>query len=311
MISARRFLGIALGVPAAFLGSAAALNLAVDPFGRDDVLGLEMATREVAWPYNGILWRLNHVKPGATRFVFGDSRGMALQEPFFAEAGDDTWQNHSYSGGDIQEILSSIHHVLDTRQVDRVVIALPFRTFVDATTNRFPEAMSLNDNPLLYYTNPLVARASLAHLYHAATGELVRSEQLASKEQAWRFWLDLMRKKAAVWSPARRLKGQLADLFARLDRQGIAYTIFLPPEHADVVTIYQTALGPHYRDYLAFFRDGYGPHLLDCSTVPFQADRGSFRDPLHFTPDVARHIVRQILGGGPGPCAMPPAPAIT
>lgn len=277
----------------------AALNVVVDPFFQLTEWKTSFAEKAVSRPFNEILLKAGAYRDsGATRIVTGDSRAFPFTAERFAAHGSNGWFPFGIGGGHVREVVDAVHFAAALGELEQVVLVMPMRMFVERQGNRFPEALDLASRPMLYLTNSLVTKASLANLYFHATGGIVKTQkQEGSKADAWAYWLRHAALQAEVWQAARvPTRELLTGLFDWLRSQGIAFTILMPPIHDDLRAVYQDRLAADYADYLQFFRAL--PETLDCTDTARSADYDQFRDPYHFDEGIAEILVADLLAGG-------------
>ncbi|MBK8167702.1 MAG: hypothetical protein IPK64_17285 [bacterium] len=284
----------------------AALNVVVDPFGRNGWLDLGLPREQVAsvvdYQIHKILAYRRAPKPA---IVLGDSRAELLRDAYFAEAGRPDVFNFACGGGTLPEAIDTFWLAAGTTRLRQVVFGLPFSMYNELNRmNRLPTARQVSRDLPSYYLSPLVTKASLLVLATAATGRtFVDQLPPMSREEFWDYQLgpgaELHWRR---WARPRVLLSRLEEVAEYCRAEGIDLLFVLPPSHDD----YRALLDGHglaaesalHRRELA--RLG---RVLDLDVPgPLTADRANFDDPRHVTPAVARELAFAVvaaLANGP------------
>ena len=277
----------------------AALNLVVDPFGRNGWLDLGLPREKVAsvvdYQIHKILAYRRDPKPV---IILGDSRAELLRDEYFAEAGRPDVFNFACGGGTLPEAIDTFWLAAETTRLRQVVIGLPFSMYNELNRmNRLPTARQVSRDLPSYYLSPLVTKASLLVLATAVTGRtFVDQLPPMSREAFWEYQLGPGAElHCRRWARPRVLLSRLQELAAYCRAEGIDLLFLVPPSHDD----FRALLGPAgleaeyagYKQELA--RLG---RLLDLDAPgPLTADRANFDDPRHFTPAVARELAFRVV----------------
>ncbi|MCP4406193.1 MAG: hypothetical protein GY807_00195 [Gammaproteobacteria bacterium] len=299
----KKYLGILLSLIGSYYIVVFSFNYIIDPFNlKKSAIDFGYSKKKIAVPYNHILYNINEFNHGDyTKVIFGDSRGRALYRKYFITYDDNKWFNFSFGEANILEIIDSVYYAVENNDLEKVLITIPFRVFIDRDLNRFPEALDLVSSPPLYYTNTLVTKVSGASLLYLLKDKVIKTQKQGGKKKAaWRYWIKRARTKAHAWSPARRIIVKLEKLFDHLDKKGVKYTVFLPPLHNDILDEYLPVIGDHYHKYVKFLTSN--AETLDCTKAPFIDDYDAFSDPYHFNQENAELIIKEYLSGNNNLC---------
>lgn len=276
----------------------AALNVVVDPFGRNRWFDLGLPREQVAsvvdYQVHKILAYRHDPKPV---IILGDSRAELLLDEYFADAGRPDVYNFACGGGTLYEAIDTFWLATRETTLRQVVIGLPFSLYnEDNRMNRLPTASQVSRDLPSYYLSPLVTKASLLVLASAITGRtLVDQAPPMSREEFWRHQLgpgaDLHCRR---WSRPKVLLSRLAEVASYCRGHGIDLYFLLPPTHEDY-----RALLP--ANGLAAEHELYKQELSRLGRVldydvdgPLTADAANFDDPHHFNRDVARRLAAEV-----------------
>lgn len=281
------------------LAGIAALNVVVDPFGRNRWLDLGLPREQVAsvvdYQIHKILAYRHDPKPV---IVLGDSRAELLRDEYFAEAGRPDVYNFACGGGTLPEAIDTFWLAAGTVKLRQVVFGLPFSMYNELNRmNRLPTARQVSRDLPSYYLSPLVTKASVLVLATAATGR-VFVDQLPpmSREDFWSYQMgpgaDLHCRR---WARPRVLLSRLEEVATYCRAEGIDLLFLVPPSHDD----YRALLPEHgLADEYALYKRELARlgRVLDRDVPgPLTADRANFDDPRHFTPAVARALTAEVV----------------
>ena len=276
-----------------------ALNWVVDPFERNLRFDLGLQKEPVAAGLNYQMKKiLEYERECEPTVVLGDSRALALQEEYFADAGLPDVDNFCYGGGTLYEAIDTFWFVVDQGCVRRVILGVPFSTWNEANSvNRFPRSRRVARNPLAYYLSPLVTKATVLDLAATVTGRqmITRIPDMAPDE----FWAHQLGPGSdryfKGWRRPEVLAARLQAVADHCRSHGIALYLFLPPMHAEQrARLSDYGLDAEFDRYKDAMR-ALAPVFDYAVDGPLARDRANFTDPRHVTPEVAREIVGDIV----------------
>lgn len=303
--SYKRYLKVLAIVVVAFYSALIGFNYLVDPFGRNNLLSLDINREDVTRPYNDSLYSLSLAEGGNyTKAVFGDSRARNMKKKFF-DSREEGWINFGIGIANMREISSAVKYAVEEEGIEEVLIVISFGTFMDMymdmDTNRFVDAKNLFDNEFFYYTSTLVTKASYASLVYIFTGKVLKERSVRkSKEKFWAKRLAGAHKSIDDWSPTTGVLPEIEGLFKFLDERGVRYTVRIPITHEDIVDAYASGLEGHYEAYKNFLISR--APVMDCSSADIKGDYDSFRDPFHVETKIFDMIVGEYLSESEGLC---------
>ena len=276
----------------------ASINYYMDPFFLYTSQTKSKSSVDISKPYNELLLKLSLFQSSnKNKLIFGDSRGNVFSDKVTQEVNGDNWFNFSIGGATPNEVVSLIEHAIDSRDksvIEKVIIVLPLRLYVDRRTNRYDEANDLLNRDFIYLTNTLVFKASLAQLFNNFFGVQVKTQkQSGGKEDAWQHWIRHAELKTLDWKIPSRIKNRYLELFHRLRDENIKFTIVLPPIHKDIQDIYKKGMPENWRDYLSYFSKQ--PETINCMNSLHVNNINMFKDPYHSNPEFSKMIFSDLI----------------
>jgi len=155
-------LGFVLGL------SPVVLNYVVDPYNMNKVFDLNIKKEKLSLKSHYPLWKMiNHPKKTADTLILGDSRALALKDKYWHQLELSNAYNFAYGGATIDEIYDTFQHVKSNKAIKNIVLGIQLRSLsphYKNGMNRVPEAISLAENPLQYYSNGFITQMSWKHV---------------------------------------------------------------------------------------------------------------------------------------------------
>jgi len=156
------FLGFMLGL------SPVVLNYVVDPYNMNKVFNLNMEKEKLSLKSHYPLWKIiNYPKETTDTLILGDSRALSLKDKYWHQLELSRAYNFAYGGATIDEIYDTFQHIKSNKAIKNIVLGIQLRSLsphYKKAMNRVPEAISLAQNPLQYYSNGFVTQMSWKHV---------------------------------------------------------------------------------------------------------------------------------------------------
>jgi len=156
------FLGFILGL------SPVVLNYVVDPYNMNKVFDLNINKEKLSLKSHYPLWKIiNYPKETTDTLILGDSRALALKDKYWHQLKLNKAYNFAYGGATIDEIYDTFQHIKSNKSIKNIVLGIQLRSLsphYKKAMNRVPEAISLAQNPLQYYSNGFVTQMSWKHV---------------------------------------------------------------------------------------------------------------------------------------------------
>jgi len=155
-------LGFILGL------SPVVLNYVVDPYNMNKVFDLNINKEKLSLKSHYPLWKIvNYPKETTDTLILGDSRALALKDKYWHQLELSKAYNFAYGGATIDEIYDTFQHIKYNKSIKNIVLGIQLRSMsphYKKAMNRVPEAISLAENPLQYYSNGFVTKMSWKHV---------------------------------------------------------------------------------------------------------------------------------------------------
>ena len=276
----------------------ALINYYVDPFFIYTKQSESISSPAISKPYNELLLKLSLFKYNdRNKIIFGDSRGNTFTERVIREVADDTWHNFSIGGASPLEVVSLVEYALgEKKDINEIMLVMPLRLYVDRRVNRFDEAYDLINSDFIYLTNTLVLKASLANIaFYISKTKLKTQKQSGDKAAAWKHWVKHAKLKVLDWQIPYRIKDKYDNLFEKLRKNNIKFTIVLPPISQDIQSVYRDSMPEIWSDYYAFF--GKQPETINCMDNHYVSDKDMFKDPYHADYELSKMVFSDLING--------------
>lgn len=152
-----------------FLGlSPIIFNYVIDPYNMNKVFDLNIKKEKLSLKSHYPLWKIiNYPKETTETLILGDSRALSLKDKYWHQLELSKAYNFAYGGATIDEIYDTFQHVKSNKAIKNIVIGIQLRSLsphYKKGMNRVPEAISLAENPLQYYSNGFVTQMSWTHV---------------------------------------------------------------------------------------------------------------------------------------------------
>lgn len=156
------FLAFLLGI------SPIIFNYVVDPYNMNKVFDLNIEKEKLSLKSHYPLWKIiNYPIESTDTLILGDSRALSLKDKYWQQLEFSRAYNFAYGGATVDEIYDTFQHVKFNKAIKNIVIGIQLRSLsphYKKGMNRVPEAISLAENPLQYYSNGFVTQMSWAHV---------------------------------------------------------------------------------------------------------------------------------------------------
>jgi len=276
------------------------LNLVVDPYG---LFSKEKRTGKIGqfierahYP----LWKLASYREGNSDiFILGDSRARALQEKYWNEFGQYRVSNLAYGGGTIPEIYDTFQILKNDPGLRTLVIGIQLRSFDEdhkKGMNRVPEAQRLVRHPLEYLKNWSVTKTSF-HIFKSAN-TFINQAYSATRNLPKKFAMQVKQNGRADWQSfefSHTYWEMLAEIGAWAKAHNKKLVFVIPPT---ITEMQQTIAAAGLLKQNADLRSSLS-HLGLVLDFDMQGELThnlkNFNDAYHFTPQVGRMIVGEIL----------------
>jgi hypothetical protein len=210
------------------------------------------------------------------------------------------YYNFAYGGGSLKEAIATFDYAGGLIDLRRVTIGLDLNTYNGSDTkDRVSEVKAALGKPLLYLTNNTVMLAAWKLTTSAVTGNPARiGKPVGDRAAFWRQQLDVTaRVYLANYRDPSAYRAQLRRIAETCHSKGIELVFIIFPSHKDLMDkIGQYGLEEENR---AMRED-----LAAMGTVydfawdnELTRNEASFRDPFHFSREVATEIIGTVWGG--------------
>jgi hypothetical protein len=241
---------------------------------------------------------LNYRNNPARNIVFGDSRTNALYRSFDS----DQWGNLAFGGGTIKEIVDAFWYAADIQELDTVLIGVNLNLY-NKFNKRFyvEETIAATNNFFSYAFTKSVLRSSFSIIQHLIfKNKELNYQSSLSKEEFWNFQLTDTPEKffKKIEYPDNYFR-ELAEISEYCSTHQTKLIIWIPPTHIE----FQNTLRKYNIEELneRFLMDMRS--LADVYDYNFPNEltqnRENFRDPLHFTLEIAGQVRDELLAGKP------------
>lgn len=281
----------------------AAIVVAVDPYNfvhvsrfvSDDI---KMRTAVVL---NPCIWRMTEYRRSPVpNILLGDSRMAELPESEVTGVAGVPYFNFSYGGASLNEIVDTFWFAASRNKLQNVYIGINFTLYSDYNYTARTEAVrALFDNPLLYFTNRTVLKATYYTSRMALTGADPKlGVPPMTREEYWQNTLGPLTESfyGRYVRPARYRK-DLAKISEYCRNNGIRLRFIVFPSHVELqARVRDFHLEDEYTKYkqdLASFAVTYDYDYMNAITT----DRDNYRDPMHFVQRITSILIREIWAG--------------
>lgn len=233
--------------------------------------------------------------------VLGDSRSNGLYHSM-----DTTlWANMTFGGGSIEEIVQAFWWVIDKQKPDTVLIGLNLnlysklnkRFYVEQSIEALKNFISYAFNKNVFKSSFLIIKSKLGNK------EIQLNQTSMSKEEFWDYQLNVTTEKfyKTIVYPE-NYRSDLTEIAMYCSENDIKLILWIPPTHID----FQNAIKKYNVEEMdeQFISDLKSMGELYDYNFPSKLteDKDNFRDPLHFTHDIAV-LIRDELTKGTFYCA--------
>ncbi len=143
-------------------------NYVVDPYNMNRVFDLNIKKEKLSLKSHYPLWKIiNYPKETTNTLILGDSRALSLKDKYWHQLELNRAYNFAYGGATIDEIYDTFQHIKSNKAIKNILIGIQLRSLsphYKKGMNRVPEAISLAENPLQYYSNGFVTQMSWQHV---------------------------------------------------------------------------------------------------------------------------------------------------
>ncbi len=268
----------------------------IDPFNYFDREGI-FSTRtkeEVVRDIEPHLFKMiafeNDPKPN---WVIGDSRSNGL----YYVTDEENWANLAYGGASLKEMIQSFWWANTIQQPDTVLMGINLSLY-NKYNKRFwvEETISRKSNFFSYSFNNYTFEGALALLSNGNDQKSSRSgeDNPDAKEYYWQKKLEGVGKFHSNMVYPTDYYQQLKEISHYCRERGIKLIFWIPPLHRDYQSIVEDyPVEKLNQKFLADLRS-LGDVFDFNYTSQLTLDKDNFRDPVHFTEEVAETIFQEI-----------------
>lgn len=276
----------------------AALVAVVDPFGFTGSTMVpaarrQAAAREVDPALEGLL---RYRREPRGHVLFGDSRMANFHEALPSRLAGHPVANLAIGGASLTEVRHLVRLVAEQGTLERADVAIAFSQYsAYDRSDRTGFFLELRDNPLLYYVNRNVLKATWRAL--ASDGTPAPPEGTKTRAEFWdeqmAYYGDRLLR---TWRHPDAELAELAALAAWCREHRVALRFVILPVHQSLHDRVQAAgLQPEVermkRELAAL------APLVDLDDDPaLRADRANFNDPVHVIPAVNERLAARLWG---------------
>lgn len=283
------------------LYSAAILWL--DPFRFFNLTGhsLDPVRRRTALPLNQCIWKMsNYSRKRSPNILLGDSRIANLPaEEMTAALGEPVF-NLAYGAATINEVSDSFWYANSIASLHRVWIGVNFNQFSDyARTYRTAAYQSMQEDPLLYFTNRTVMKAAAMVAYYGIEGGDPKIGLITSSPGVfWEYVLGTVTEGYySKYVEPVQFRGDLKRMADYCHARGIRVTFVIPPGHTDlqkrVADFHLEAQYAEFKRYLGSLGETYDYDYPNEMT----SNAANFHDPMHCNSETSKRLAAELASG--------------
>lgn len=283
----------------------ALLLVAVDPYNYFGVSRVfpEAAKLAVSYKLNYALWKLvRYDRAPAPNLLLGDSRMNLLTPALVREASGLDYANLSYGAGTLPEMCQTFWHATERTSLSNVYMGVGFSLYNLAnSSDRVSGVRAVLRNPLLYLVNRNAWQAAIRLMRgQGRTGAGALDRPSMSPEDFWNHQLtETTRRYYGHYVYPESFRQELERIAAWCRAHKVKLVFVVLPNHTDLqdqVAAY--GLEDAHRRFLADLH-ALGTVLDFDQPSDLTRARENFNDPYHFTPAIARQLVRAIWSPDP------------
>ncbi|MDN3687706.1 hypothetical protein [Cyclobacterium jeungdonense] len=237
----------------------------------------------------------NDPKPN---WIIGDSRSNGL----YYVTEEKRWANLAYGGASLKEMIQSFWWANSIQQPDTVLMGINLSLY-NKYNKRFwvEETISRKSNFFSYSFNNYTFNGAIALLSHDNDQKTVLSEEdnPDAKDYYWQKKLEGVGKFHSNMAYPTEYYQQLEEITDFCRKRGIKLIFWIPPLHIDYQRLVEEyPVEKLNKRFLADLRS-LGDVFDFNYASPLTRDKDNFRDPVHFTEEVAKIIFREIRSYSP------------
>lgn len=228
--------------------------------------------------------------------VIGDSRAGGLYHCMDCTR----WSNLAYGGASIKEMVQTFWWVADNHKMDTILIDISLNLY-NKYNKRFyvEETIEAQKNFLSYAFYKSTFRSAFLILKSYCSKQKISINEVSmTKEEFWQFQLnDTPEKFYKKMAYPDNYYSDLVSISEYCSKNDITLIFWIPPTHID----FQNCLEKYN------IEEKMNKFLEDIKSIgtvfdfnysnEITRDKECFRDPLHFTHDIAIRIRRELTGG--------------
>ncbi len=233
--------------------------------------------------------------------VLGDSRSGSLYQGM----DDSRWADMAYGGGSLKEMVQTFWWMVENQELDTVVMGIDLnlynkynkRFYVEQTIEALKNYISYASNKNVFKSSYLIVKSEFSK------EEIQLNKTTLSKDEFWDYQLNVTSEKfyKKIVYPE-NYHSDLVEISDYCKRNDIKLILWIPPTHTD----FQNAIKKYnvedknerFKSDLISIGEVYDYNFPNMLTE----DRENFRDPLHFTHEIAV-LIRDELTKGKIYCA--------
>ncbi|SHM33752.1 hypothetical protein SAMN04488057_101121 [Cyclobacterium lianum] len=231
-------------------------------------------------------------------WVIGDSRTNGLYEVM----DKNSWSNLAYGGASLKEMIQSFWWASSLSTPDTVLMGINLSLY-NKYNKRFwvEETISRKSNYFSYAFNNYTFKAAfkLALPEKQLSDTAYRDDEADAKKYFWQQKLKGVDKFYGKMAYPDEYFSQLTEISAYCQRRDIKLIFWIPPIHEDYQQLVDQYDLDEYND--RFLKDlrRLGDVFDFNENSSLTKDKDNFRDPVHFTTEIARKIEKEIRSYSP------------
>jgi hypothetical protein len=252
----------------------------------------------------------------APNIILGDSRMYSLDSGAIRAASGEDYFNFAIQGASFGEIADAFWFAAGRSELKHVVIGLNFLLFNESNRkDRTTGAKCIVRNPLLYFCNYPVLKASLDVVESLGSGAIPLGRPKMSKERFWRYVLyeETVPGYLNRYRYPHSFVAELERMTAYAKAHAIDLRFVIPPTHQDLQKrVEEMGFSAQVERFKAQLRELAPTYDFEYANA-LTADSANFKDPMHYNAQVGRGLVEEIWGqkpvyarfSRPSPTALP------
>jgi hypothetical protein len=255
-------------------------------------------------------WKMSEFSRNPSpNILLGDSRMGSIRSELVEEITGRKYYNFSYGGGTLPEIINTFWYADSQATLQNVYIGINFNLYnALESRDRTEDYRNIVRNPLLYFVNPTVIKATFFDLQAACGRRIEVGAPPMDHDRFWQYQLDVIAsgmyrnyKYPSSW------KQELDRIASHCRAKGINLVFVMFPTHIDLQQQITNFRLNAQRDQFARDLTALAPTIDFDLPSAVTSDPKNFKDPFHFTEQIMELLVQDIWGGKTSlPCSRTP-----